>query len=155
MSSLNDKFNKLEVNIYSNQLYFGLLILIEFIIFLIIVYRYNPYYDPNNANNYQALTEFMVLVVGFLYVMLFMFLKESLIKEYNILSLGIENVTENSFIIRLIATLVFFIIFVLVTMLTVWIFSNFSIITSVIHYGLMLLIIIFAISITYIVLKKI
>ena len=38
-------------------------------------------------NNYQALTEFMVLVVGFLYVMLFMFLKESLIKEYNILSL--------------------------------------------------------------------
>jgi len=150
MSSLNDKFNKLEVNIYSNQLYFGLLILIEFIIFLSIVYRYNPYY----ANNYQALTEFMVLVVGFLYVMLFMFLKESLIKEYNILSLGIENVTENSFIIRLIATLVFFIIFVLVTMLTVWIFSNFSIITSVIHYGLMLLIIIFAISITYIVLKK-
>jgi len=157
MSSLNDKFNKLEVNIYSNELYFGLLILIEFIIFLIIVYRYNPYYDPNNqnnANNYQALTEFIVLVVGFLYVMLFMFLKESLIKEYNILSLGIENVTENSFIIRLIATLVFFIIFVLVTMLTVWIFSNFSILTTVIHHGLMLLIIIFAISITYIVLKK-
>jgi hypothetical protein len=154
MSSLNEKLNKIEIDIYSNPLYFGLLMLIEFIIFLVIVYKFNPYYDPNKPNDYEALTQFIVLIVGFLYVILFMFLKEKLIKNVNILSLDIETPTENSFLGRTIATLLFFIIFVLLTISIVWIFSNLSFITSIISNGLILLLIISIIAVIYIVLKK-
>ena len=154
MSSLNEKLNKIEIDIYSNPLYFGLLMLIEFIIFLVIVYKFNPYYDPNKPNDYQALTQFIVLIVGFLYVILFMFLKEKLIKNVNILSLDIETPTENSFLGRTITTLLFFIIFVLLTISIVWIFSNLSFITSIISNGLILLLIISIIAVIYIVLKK-
>ena len=154
MSSLNEKLNKFEIDIYSNPLYFGLLMLIEFIIFLVIVYKFNPYYDPNKPNDYEALTQFIVLIVGFLYVILFMFLKEKLIKNVNILSLDIETPTENSFLKRTIATLMFFIIFVLLTISIVWIFSNLSFITSIISNGLILLLIISIIAVIYIVLKK-
>ena len=128
--------------------------LIQFIIFLVIVYRYNPYYDPTKPNEYQSLTQFIVLIVAFLYVMLFMFLKEKLIKKVTILSLDIETPTENSFLGRTIATLLFFIIFVLLTISIVWIFSNLSFITSIISHGLLLLLIISAIAVIYIVLKK-
>ena len=154
MDSIKEKLNKIELDIYSNPLYFGLLMLIEFIIFLVIVYKYNPYYDPNKPNDYQALTQFIVLVVGFLYVILFMFLKEKLITNVNILSLDIETPTENSFLKRTIATLLFFIIFVLLTISIVWIFSNLSFITSIISNGLILLLIISIIAVIYIVLKK-
>lgn len=154
MSSLNEKLNKIEIDIYSNPLYFGLLMLIEFIIFLVIVYKFNPYYDPNKPNDYEALTQFIVLIVGFLYVILFMFLKETLIKNVNILSLDIETPTENSFLGRTIATLLFFIIFVLLTISIVWIFSNLSFISSIISNGLILLLIISIIAVIYILLKK-
>ena len=154
MSSLNEKLNNFEINIYSNPLFIGLIMLIQFIIFLVIVYRYNPYYDPTKPNEYQSLTQFIVLIVAFLYVMLFMFLKEKLIKKVTILSLDIETPTENSFLGRTIATLLFFIIFVLLTISIVWIFSNLSFITSIISHGLLLLLIISAIAVIYIVLKK-
>ena len=154
MSSLNEKLNKIEIDIYSNPLFVGLIMLIQFIIFLVIVYKYNPYYDPNKPNEYQSLTQFIVLIVGFLYVILFMFLKEKLINKVNILSLDIETPTENSFLKRTIATLLFFIIFVLLTISIVWIFSNLSIITSIISNGLLLLLVTFIIALIYIGLKK-
>jgi hypothetical protein len=154
MDSLTEKLNKLEINIYSNPLFIGLIMLIQFIIFLIIVYKYNPYYDPNKPTDNQSLTQFIVLVVGFLYVILFMFLKEKLIKKVNILSLDIETPTEDTFLKRTIATLLFFIIFVLLTISIVWIFSNLSIIGSIISYGLITLLVIFVIALIYIGLKK-
>ena len=154
MSSLNEKIKNFEINIYSNPLFIGLIMLIQFIIFLVIVYKYNPYYDPNKPNDYQSLTQFIVLIVGFLYVILFMFLKEKLIKKVNILSLDIETPTENSFLKRTMATLLFFIIFVLLTISIVWIFSNLSIIGSIISNGLILLLVISVIAVIYIVLKK-
>lgn len=154
MSSLNEKFNKFEIDIYSNPLFIGLIMVIQFIIFLVIVYKYNPYYDPNKPNDNQALTQFIVLIVGFLYVILFMFLKEKLINKVNILSLDIETPTEDSFLMRTIATLVFFIIFVILTISIVWLFSNLSFITSIISNGLILLLVIFVIAIIYIGLKK-
>jgi hypothetical protein len=154
MSSLNEKLNKIEIDIYSNPLFIGLIMLIQFIIFLVIVYKYNPYYDPTKPTEYQALTQFIVLIVGFLYVILFMFLKEKLIKKVNILSLDIETPTESSFLGRTIATLLFFIIFVLLTISIVWIFSNLSIVGSIISHGLILLLVIFVIALIYIGLKK-
>ena len=154
MGSLNEKLNKIEIDIYSNPLFIGLIMIIQFIIFLIIVYKYNPYYDPTKPNDHQAITQFIVLIVGFLYVILFMFLKEKLINKVNILSLDIETPTENSFLGRTIATLLFFIIFVLLTISIVWIFSNLSFITSIISNGLILLLIISVIAVIYIVLKK-
>jgi len=154
MDSFKEKLNKIEINIYSNPLFIGLIMLIQFIIFLVIVYKYNPYYDPTKPNDYQSLTQFIVLIVGFLYVILFMFLKEKLINKVNILSLDIETPTEDSFLKRTIATLLFFIIFVLLTISIVWIFSNLSIITSIISNGLLLLLVIFVIALIYIGLKK-
>lgn len=154
MDSIKEKLNKIEIDIYSNPLFIGLIMLIQFIIFLVIVYKYNPYYDPTKPNDHQALTQFIVLIVGFLYVILFMFLKEKLINKVNILSLDIETPTENSFLGRTIATLLFFIIFVLLTISIVWIFSNLSIVGSIISHGLIILLVIFVIILIYIGLKK-
>lgn len=83
-----------------------------------------------------------------------MFLKEKLINKVDILSLDIETPTENSFLKRTIATLLFFIIFILLTISIVWIFSNLSIIGSIISNGLILLLVIFVIALIYIGLKK-
>lgn len=154
MDTLKEKLNKIEINIYSNPLFIGLIMLIQFIIFLVIVYKYNPYYDPNKPNDYPGLNQFIVLVVGFLYVILFMFLKEKLLKNVNILSLDIETPTEDSFIIRTIATLLIFIVFILLTISIVWIFSNLSIITSIISNSLIILLAICVIAVIYFILKK-
>ena len=154
MDSIKEKLNKIELDIYSKPLFIGLIMLIQFIIFLVIVYKYNPYYDPNKPSDHQALTQFIVLIVGFLYVILFMFLKEKLINKVNILSLDIETPTENSFLKRTIATLLFFIIFILLTISIIWIFSNLSIIGSIISNGLIILLVIFVIALIYIGLKK-
>ena len=154
MDSLREKLNKFEINIYSNPLFIGLIMLIQFIIFLVIVYKYNPYYDPNKPNDYPQVAQFVVLIVGFLYVLLFMFLKEKLIKKVNILSLDIESPTEDSFIIRTFSTLLFFIGFILLTMSIVWIFSNLAMVGSIISHGLILLLLICVISLIYFGLQK-
>ena len=137
MESFKEKIVNLKKNLSLNQLYFRLLMIIEFIIFLIIVYKYNPYY---NKLNDSALTQFIVLIVGFIYVLFFIFFKNKLI-------------TENNFIQRIIFTLLFFIIFIILTISIVWIFSNFSIISSIISNGLIFILLICVISIIYYLLK--
>ena len=53
----------LENTIYSNPWYFGLIEILQYIIFIIIIYKYNPF---NVTNNNPAFTNVLVLLVSFL-----------------------------------------------------------------------------------------
>ena len=73
-----ERVKNLEKSIYNHPKYFGGLELIEFIIFFIIVYKYNPF---NISTDYPLFTQFFILITGFVYVMLFLFIKNSTMGE--------------------------------------------------------------------------
>jgi len=83
-SSVNKKINGI---IYSNTLYFGITELIEYILFLILVYIYNPF---DIVNKYENATKMSVIMVGVMYIILFWFQyskdKPSDVNEINILT---------------------------------------------------------------------
>ena len=56
-------FDQLEKTIYSYPKYFGILESIEFVVFLLIVYKYNPF---NISTKYPVYTQFAVLITGFI-----------------------------------------------------------------------------------------
>ena len=66
-SALNKKITDI---IYSNNLYFGLTELIEYILFLVLVYFYNPF---DIVNKYENSTKMTVILVGAMYILLFLF----------------------------------------------------------------------------------
>ena len=127
----------LEKTIYSSPWYFGLLEILQYIIFIIIIYKYNPF---NVTNSHPAFTNVLVLLVSFIYVALFYFLKASTVEE---------PPNEKEFIMKTIKTVGAFIMFVVITLGIVWLFKHLSILTTLLRHGLLILIIIAAISIIY------
>ena len=129
----------LENTIYSNPWYFGLIEILQYIIFIIIIYKYNPF---NVTNNNPAFTNVLVLLVSFLYIALFYFLKSTTVG-------AVGAPKEKEFIIKTIKTVGAFIVFVFITLGIVWLFKHLSILTILLRHGLLILIIISALGIIY------
>jgi len=152
-----ERVKKIERTIYSNPKYFGGLELIEFIIFFVIVYKYNPF---NISTDYPIFTQFFILITGFLYVMLFFFIKHSTIGEdgsiltNDRLSLDIENISEKGFLTRILSSISIYIAFIVSIIALFWLFRNIPILISLVKHSLSLLIIIGFISIIYLLTNK-
>jgi len=152
-----ERVKNLEKSIYSHPKYFGGLEIIEFIIFFIIVYKYNPF---NISTDYPLFTQFFILIAGFVYVMLFLFIKNSTMGEdgsilsNDILSLDIEKITEKGFLTRILSSIGIFIAFIGTTIALFWLFRNIPILISLTKHSLSLLIIIGFISIIYLLTNK-
>lgn len=137
-----DTINK---TIYSKPSYIGLLEILEYIIFIIIIYKYNPL---NISTKHPAFSNALTLLVALIYVLLFYFLREKISLGQDVDS---TNPTEFTFLIKVISTIAFFIISIILIKYSAIIFSNG--IFVLIRYSILLLAIVSALAILYSVFK--
>jgi hypothetical protein len=126
----------LSKSIYANPTYISFLEIFEYIIFIIILYKYNPF---NISSQYENM---LTLLAALLYVLLFFFLRENI-------SLGLlEGQGETGFLIKAVSTLgIFFLSVVVIKSLGSFVANgNFL---GFLKNGLSFLIIIGALAITY------
>lgn len=166
--STTTEFTNFEKKFYSNKWYYGLVELLQYGIFILLIYKYNPF---NITNDYPAFTNLLVLVVSFLYVALFYFLNERN-KDQGASAgtsagasagtgtgtsagTGTGMPTESLFLGKTIKTLCAFVAFVFLTLGIMWLFKHLSILTTILHHGLLLLIILVISGIIYILCKPV
>ena len=146
-----------EKTFYSNKWYYGLVELLQYGIFILLIYKYNPF---NITNNHPAFTNLLVLFVSFLYVALFYFLKERNKGTAGIAGTGTgitgtSMPSESLFLINTIKTVGAFVVFVFLTLGIVWLFKHLSILTALLHHGMLVLIILVISGIIYILSKPV
>ena len=112
-------FDTIEQIIYHSQKKFGILELIEFIAFSLIVYTYNPF---NISSKYPLYSQLGVLIVGFIYVLLFFFIKHHIIGLTDFFDIGLKNPTESEFLWRIIGILLICLAFIMLTVFIFWLF---------------------------------
>jgi hypothetical protein len=134
---------------YSNKWYYGLVELLQYGIFILLIYKYNPF---NVTNNHPAFTNLLVLFVSFLYVALFYFIKE---RGASMGTGAADMPSESLFLIKTIKTVGAFVVFVFLTLGIVWLFNHLSILTALLHHGILVLIILVISGIIYILSKPV
>jgi len=167
--STPSEFTPFEKAFYSNKWYYGLVELLQYGIFILLIYKYNPF---NITNNHPAFTNLLVLFVSFLYVALFYFLKErgaSTSAAGTASRAGTSTASaagragtgtsasplESVFLTKTIKTLGAFVLFVFLTLGVMWLFKHLSILTTLLHHGLLVLIILVISGIIYILCKPV
>jgi hypothetical protein len=96
-------FDTINQTLYSNKVYFGSLQVLEYIIFIIIIYKYNPF---NIKTKHPFFTKFLTITVALIYVLLFNFLSENIIENGR---------GETGFLIKLLLTIGFFVLSAFIT----------------------------------------
>lgn len=137
MDSINRK-------IYSNPSYIGALEILEYIIFIIIIYKYNPF---SISSKHPAFSNALTLLVALIYVLLFYFLREKI-------SLGsdIDSVkpSEWTFLIKVLSTLGFFLVSILLVKYTaMFIATGKTGLLTLFRYSILLLAIVAGLAILY------
>ena len=146
MSKAAEKIEKtFEQTFYSSPWYYGLVEVLQYVIFIIIIYKYNPF---NITTNHPAFANLLVLFVSFIYVALFYFLNYR--RHHNLTD---SDASESSFLINILKTFGTFIVFVFLTIGILWLFKSVSILTALLHYGMLILIIAVMVTILYILVK--
>jgi hypothetical protein len=151
MEKKTNFFDELEKKIYNSQKYFGTLELIEFMVFLIIIYKYNPF---NISSTYPAYTQLGVLIVGFIYIILFFFIKYNFIQKLNLFNLGLENPTEFNIVKRIMFTIGFLLLFIITTFGIFWLFTHKNVFFGLFKYSVAILSIVGILGIIYLLTNK-
>jgi len=133
--------------IYSNPYHLGKIEFLQYIIFLVIIYVYNPL---NIKSNYPIFTNVIVLVVSFIYITLFFYVKNKVEDGEDV---DLVDITETTQIKRIIVTILFFVLFVLVTKGTLWMFMNTRLI-NIFRNSMTVMIIIGLLGFVYLMMKK-
>jgi hypothetical protein len=142
--SFIDRFTRM---LYTNPYHLVKLEFIQYIIFVVLIYYYNPL---SISTKYPAYTKLLVLIVAFAYVILFMFIKMKMDEKSDV---DLIEPTESNVVIQIISIIVFFILFMFVIKGVVWLLINTSIITAIRHM-LGLFIALGVLGIVYLVMKK-
>jgi len=130
----------LSKTIYKQPSYIALLEILEYIIFIIILYKYNPFSISSKYAN------MLTLLVALVYVLLFFFLRENI-------TLGlVEGQGETGFLIKLFSTLLFFFISIFLIKNIGSFIANGNFL-GLFKYGLSFIIIIIALALGYMLLK--
>jgi hypothetical protein len=157
LKKITDEYSRKDINfdfidrftrkLYSNSNHLIKLEVIQYIIFIILIYYYNPL---NINTNYPVFTKLLVLSVSFIYVLLFIFVK---IKVDTNDDVDLIDPTESDILIKFISLIAFFVLFMLVIKGVIWVLVNTSIINIFRHmFGLFIFIGVAAIA--YLFLKK-
>ena len=126
----------LSKSIYANPTYISLLEILEYIIFIIILYKFNPFSISSKYAN------MLTLLVALIYVLLFFFLRENV-------NLGfLEGQKETGFLVKALSTLFIFFLSVLFIKLIASFIANGNLL-GLFKNGLSFLIIIGALAIAY------
>jgi len=160
VSSLNDKWDKLsrkeiDLNfidritrkIYVDPNHLMKLEMIQYILFIVVIYYFNPF---NINTNFPVFTKLLVLAVAFTYVILFIFIREKINAPEDIDMVGM---TETNIIFKFLSTIVFFVIFMMVIRGTMWLLMNTGLI-DLIRLSMSAIIFIGVLGIVYIIMKK-
>lgn len=110
-----DRFSRF---IYTNEKHLAKIEFIQYIIFIVILYVYNPF---NINTKYPAFSKLLTLIIAFLYVILFFFIK---IKVENADDVDLMDPTEKNTIVRFFAVILFFILFMMAVKGVMWILIN-------------------------------
>lgn len=114
-------FESFYSKIYKSPRLIGFIETLQFVILLIIVFVYNPF---QISTKYPIATQVTIMLLGFVYVMLFYFLKEKITVEMNLPANSVQP-KEEDFVLKIIGTLVFFVISVVVVKFVVgWIATS-------------------------------
>jgi hypothetical protein len=136
-------YNTVSSKVYSKPAYIGAVEVLEYIMFIIILYKYNPFSIST------AYTNLITLAVALIYVLLFYFLQENL--KLNIL----DGQGEGGFIIKALATMAFFLGTVFVLKFIGYHLTQGNLLSVLFRYGVLAVILIIAGAIIYLIGKPI
>jgi hypothetical protein len=108
--------------IYKNPYHVAKLEFIQYMIFIALIYYYNPL---NIKTKYPAFSKLLVLIIAFVYVILFFFIKLKVDSNEDI---DLINPTESTIIFQFLSTIVFFILFMISIKGIIWLFINTSLV---------------------------
>lgn len=133
--------------VYLNPTHLAKLEMIQYILFIVIVYYYNPL---GIETSYPAFTKLLVLSVSFIYVMLFFFIKMKVDEGEDV---DLIDPTEKSVLIKFISLIVFFVLLMLFIKGMIWILMNTNI-ASILTNIVTIMIILGSLAIFYTFFKK-
>jgi hypothetical protein len=152
-----DEYSRKEINlnfidrftrwIYTNDKHLAKIEIIQYIMFIALLYFYNPF---NINTKYPAFTKLLILVVAFMYVMLFFFIK---LKVENDEDVDLIDVTEKTTLVRFFSIIVFFILFMFAIKGVLWLFINTRLV-NIFRHLMTTSIVIGVLGIIYIFMKK-
>ena len=133
--------------LYTNPYHLIKLEFLQYIIFIILIYYYNPF---NIESNHPVFTKLLVLVVAFIYIMLFMFIKSKIDANEDV---DLIEITESDILSKFLYTIGFFVAFMFAIKGTIWVLRNTSLITSI-RNMMSILIVVGVLSIVYLFAKN-
>ena len=133
--------------LYANPHHLVKLEFIQYIIFIILIYYYNPL---NVKTNYPVFTNLLILSVAFIYVILFFFIKMKVEANEDV---DLIDPTETTVIIKIISLIIFFALFMFAIKGVVWLLINTKLI-DVVHHMLGLFVFLGILAIAYLFLRK-
>jgi len=133
--------------LYLNPSHLAKLEMVQYILFIAIIYYYNPF---GIKTEYPVFTKLLTISVAFTYVMLFFFVKMKVDHSEDV---DLIHLTEKNALIKFISLIIFFIAFMLLIKGVIWLLINTSLMTlftDIISF----LLIVGALSIVYLIMKK-
>ena len=133
--------------LYLNPAHLAKLEMLQYILFLAIVYYYNPL---GIKTAYPVFTKLLIITVAFTYVMLFFFIKMKVDHNEDV---DLKHLTEKNALIKFISLIVFFIVFMFCIKGLLWLLINTSLVTLLTDV-ISLLLIVGGLAIVYLILRK-
>ena len=133
--------------LYLNPIHLAKLEMLQYILFLAIVYYYNPL---GIKTAYPVFTKLLIITVAFTYVMLFFFIKMKVDHNEDV---DLKHLTEKNVLIKFISLIVFFIVFMFCIKGLLWLLINTSLVTLLTDV-ISLLLIVGGLAIVYLILRK-
>jgi hypothetical protein len=123
-----DEYSRKDINLnfidrwtrklYTNPQHLVKLEFVQYIIFIVLIYYYNPL---NVKTKYPVFTDLLILSVAFIYVMLFFFIKMKVDENEDI---DLIDPTESNILIKIISLIIFFVLFMLAIKGLIWLLIN-------------------------------
>jgi hypothetical protein len=133
--------------IYTHDNHLAKVEFFQYIIFIVILYFYNPF---NINTKYPAFSKLLILIVAFMYVILFFFIKLKVEKAEDV---DLIDPTEQTTLVRFFSVIIFFILFMFAIKGFMWILINTRLV-NIFRHLMSSFVIIGILSIVYLFLKK-
>ena len=133
--------------IYRNDKHLAKLEFIQYVIFIVILYFYNPF---NINTKYPAFSKLLTLIVAFIYVMLFIFIKLNVEDGDDV---DLIDPTEKTTLVRFISIILFFILFMMAIKGVMWILIN-TPIMRIFRHMMTVFIVIGVLGVVYLFMRK-
>lgn len=151
-------FNFIDIisrKVYTNQNHLMKVEFAQYAMFVVLLYVYNPL-DINTK--YPVFSKLLVLIVAFIYVILFFFIKTKVEGDEDINFKGAEDVdlikpTEKNILVQFLSVILFFVLFMLAIKGFIWLLINTTLL-DIFQHMMSLFILIGVVGIIYLVMKK-